>query len=302
MTGGAFKNSSNLLSRRREIEEFEKTVDMLKSDMDVLEKEVTEAKNRRAACYNVIDEVQEHLREESVLENTARMNVAQVQREQLESKQRYEGFLKEQKALLQELDEINENEDSIQMELETSEKLEKELNEQIEALQMQLEKEREDEAVQMKQSEEVHLSLAGLDQQKTFIVENISRIDEEITRYEKEQEELAENRGDVSEEILQKENEIEGLRKTIEDSKELFTEIGEEIKVQSKKREELNQKHRDFLRQREELAKHVSDLDKECFRLNSQKATRKLWKSRSIICGKSMNSLTITRKNFVMRH
>ena len=120
---------------------FEKTVDMLKSDMDELEKEVTEAKNRRAACYNVIDEVQEHLREESVLENTARMNVAQVQREQLESKQRYEGFLKKQKALLQELDEINENEDSIQMELETSEKLEKELNEQIEALQMQLEKE-----------------------------------------------------------------------------------------------------------------------------------------------------------------
>ena len=271
MTGGAFKNSSNLLSRRREIEEFEKTVDMLKSDMDELEKEVTEAKNRRAACYSVIDEVQEHLREESVLENTARMNVAQVQREQLESKQRYEGFLKEQKALLQELDEINENEDSIQMELETSEKLEKDLNEQIEALQVQLEKEREEEAVQMKQSEEVHLSLAGLDQQKTFIVENISRIDEEITRYEKEQEELAENRGDVSEEILQKENEIEGLRKTIEDSKELFTEIGEEIKVQSKKREELNQKHRDFLRQREELAKHVSDLDKECFRLNSQK-------------------------------
>ena len=32
MTGGAFKNSSNLLSRRREIEEFEKTVAMLKSD------------------------------------------------------------------------------------------------------------------------------------------------------------------------------------------------------------------------------------------------------------------------------
>ncbi len=30
MTGGAFKNSSNLLSRRREIEEFEKTVAMLK--------------------------------------------------------------------------------------------------------------------------------------------------------------------------------------------------------------------------------------------------------------------------------
>ena len=30
MTGGAFRNSSNLLSRRREIEEFEKTVEKLK--------------------------------------------------------------------------------------------------------------------------------------------------------------------------------------------------------------------------------------------------------------------------------
>ena len=47
MTGGAFKNSSNLLSRRREIEEFEKTVAMLKADMDAMEKQVSEVKNSR---------------------------------------------------------------------------------------------------------------------------------------------------------------------------------------------------------------------------------------------------------------
>ena len=78
-------------------------------------------------------------------EYSARMNVAQVQREQLRESARTalrRISAKEQKALLQELDEINENEDSIQMGIETSEKLEKELNEQIEALQMQLEKKR----------------------------------------------------------------------------------------------------------------------------------------------------------------
>ena len=70
------------------------------------------------------------------------MNVEQVQREQLESKQRYEGLSERTgKHCFRSCEEINENEDSIQMELETSEKLEKELNEQIEALQMQLEKE-----------------------------------------------------------------------------------------------------------------------------------------------------------------
>ena len=68
-----------------------------------------------------------------------------------------------------------------------------------------------------------------------------------------------------------KEEQITELRQTIEDSKELFAEIQEEIKVQSTKRDELNQKHKTFLGKREELSKHMSDLDKECFRLNSQK-------------------------------
>lgn len=33
MTGGAFKNSSNLLSRRREIEELEQAVQKLRADV-----------------------------------------------------------------------------------------------------------------------------------------------------------------------------------------------------------------------------------------------------------------------------
>ena len=53
MTGGAFKNSSNLLSRRREIEEFEKTVAMLKKDMDAAEADVSRIKSERAGCYMI---------------------------------------------------------------------------------------------------------------------------------------------------------------------------------------------------------------------------------------------------------
>ena len=48
MTGGAFKNSSNLLSRRREIEEFEKTVKLLKRDMEEMEHSISAIKAQRA--------------------------------------------------------------------------------------------------------------------------------------------------------------------------------------------------------------------------------------------------------------
>ncbi len=271
MTGGAFKNTSNLLSRRREIEEFEKTVSMLKADMDAMEISVSEVKNSRAACYAVIDEVQKKLREASVLENTARMNVEQTRVRENEAKQRCGVYAGEQEKLEKELRDIADNEESIQMELETSESLEKELNGRIEELQRQLEEEREEESIQMKQSEEGHLALASLEQQNVFIQENISRIDEEIEKFQAELSEMESGKDNASVEIQEKEAKIAELRKTIEDSKELYEEIEKEIREQTAKRDELNQKHKDFLRMREELSKHISALDKECFRLNSQK-------------------------------
>ncbi len=161
MTGGAFKNSSNLLSRRREIEEFEKTVKLLKRDMEEMEHSISAIKTQRAECYAGIDEIQQKITEASVRQNTARMNVEQVQRQQAESRQRCESYAKEQEELEISLREIRENGESIQVELEASKKLEVALNQKIEELQKQLEIHREAEAAQLKQSEKVHLSLAG---------------------------------------------------------------------------------------------------------------------------------------------
>ena len=271
MTGGAFKNSSNLLSRRREIEEFEKTVALLKADMDAMEKQVSEIKTARASCYNTVDEIQKELRKASVLENTEKMNVEQTRVRQREAQERFERFREEQSNLERQLLTIAENEESIQMELETSQSLEQELNAEIEMLQKNLENEKEEESTRLKESEKVHLALAGFEQQNAFIEENIARINEEIEKFEAELKELDRNKDCASEEIREKEAKISELRQTIDDSKDLYSEIEKEIGEQSSKREELNRKHKDFLKMREELSKHISALDKECFRLNSQK-------------------------------
>ena len=268
MTGGAFKNSSNLLSRRREIEEFEKTVKLLKRDMEEMEHSISAIKTQRAECYAGIDEIQQKITEASVRQNTARMNVEQVQRQQAESRQRCESYAKEQEESLRE---IRENGESIQVELEASKKLEVALNQKIEELQKQLEIHREAEAAQLKQSEKVHLSLAGLQQQDLFIKENIARIDQEMLRLEKEAGELDQNKGNTAEEISQREEKIQELKKTIEESTEIFSEIETEITAQTENREALNQKHKAFLEQREALSGHMAELDKELFRLESQK-------------------------------
>lgn len=271
MTGGAFKNSSNLLSRRREIEEFEKTVVKLKAELDELEKKVEETKEKRAVCYSEIDKIQQNLQKSYVVQNTAKMNVQQVQHQLLEQQRHHDQMKQEYEQLDERLTEIRDNEESIQMELETSEGLESELSKQVEKWHVELEESKAQESVHMKHSEEVHLAFASMQQQDVFVGENITRIEEEIAKFNEELVVLDADKGDVSEEIQEKENQINQIKDTIENSKEVFIEIQKEIEEQTAKKEELTKRHKKFLSNREELSKRMAELDKECFRLSSRK-------------------------------
>ena len=160
---------------------------------------------------------------------------------------------------------------SIQVELETSEQLEKELSTKVDELQMQLEKERAEESTAVQKNENIHLTYAALDQKNAFIEENLNRISEEIVKFEEELASLDASKGENSGEIEEKEKQIAEIRKTIDDSGELFTELKTQIEESREKREKLNQKNKAFLGKRDELSKHMAELDKEVFRLDSRK-------------------------------
>lgn len=270
MTGGAFKNSSNLLGRRREIEEFEKTVVLLQKEMGEMETELNAAKQERAACYGDIEEWKHHLQQFYVIQNTAKMNLAQIEARQNEAKVDSAGLDRERRELEQQTAEIKENQNSIAVELETSNQLEQDLTTRIEALQKQLEEVKEEETKKIAASEQIHLSFASLEQKNTFLMENTLRIEEEKQRFLEELNLLTENREDTGKEIEQKENQIAEILKTIDNSKELFSEIEAEIKVNTEKKEAVSKSHKAFLNRREELSKKSSELDKELFRLSSK--------------------------------
>lgn len=271
MTGGAFKNTSNLLSRRREIEEFEKTVRQLKQEMDELEKESDLLRKKRADYYEKIDEISEKLRKAYVVQNTAKMNLDQTTSRINSAKDQARAIRMESADLDRQITEIMDNQESITVELDTSEALEHQISEQIEAYQKKLDQLHEEESIRQKENEKIHLEYAALEQKYTFVTENINRIEEEIDKFQQELQQLEVNKGGTSKEIEEKEKQIAGLRQTITDSSELFTEIQDEIEEFKKKREALNLRHKAFLMKREDLSKHMSSLDKEIFRLESQK-------------------------------
>ena len=271
MTGGAFKNSSNLLSRRREIEELENRVALLKTAITNIEHAIEKCKEERTSFYAKIEALKEELQKAYVVQNTAKMNMDQMIAKKQEANELVNQIHEEGAELEEQLDEIRENQESIQVELEVSEKLEKELSSNSEYNQKELEEMRDLESKQLQETEKVHLSNATFEQKLQFIVENETRVLDEIAKFKEELTQLDASKGDASEEILKKEEEIASIRQTIEDSKELFVEIEQEIQKYVSEKEELSKKHKEFLTKREELSKHINELDKEAFRLTSRK-------------------------------
>ncbi len=258
MTGGAFKNSSNLLSRRREIEEFEKTVKQLKREMDEMEAESDGLRKERAGHYEKIEEIKKELQKAYVVQNTAKMNLDQAKIRVAAAKSTLEDIRRETEELNRQISEIVDNQESIGVELDTSERLEAELNEKVRSAQGELEEERETESGRQKISEEIHLVCASLEQKHEFATENVNRIREEVAKFKEELRELEKSKGGTSREIQEKEEQIADLKETIENSKELFAEIREEIEKFKKEREELTRRHKVFLQKREDLSRQRS--------------------------------------------
>ncbi len=271
MTGGAFKNASNLLSRRREIEDLEQKVAQLKSDMDAMDVDIEKSKTARTEGYAKIEEIKALLQDAFVVQNTAKMNLNQVEAQMASSGEETKQIHSENAELEAQIQEIKENHESIQVELEFSEKMEQDLNTSSDEQQKALEAAREEESRQLQETEKMHLASAALEQKYHFIQENEARIQEEIEKFREELAQLDVNKDGASEEIRQKEAQIQDIQTTIENSAELFGEIEAEIQKFSAQKEELSRQHKAFLAQREELAKRMSDLDKEVFRLNNRK-------------------------------
>ena len=94
--------------------------------------------------------------------------------------------------------------------------------------QKELDEAREEESKQLQEKENMHLAYAASEQKYQFLLENEARIQEEIQKFNEELEQLDINKGDASEEIKNKEAQIKDIQDTIENSKELFDEIGQE--------------------------------------------------------------------------
>lgn len=270
MTGGAFKNNSNLLGRRREIEELERSVGILRKELEETQKSIGENRSRRNVLRDTIADFQQKLRQQYVEQNTAKMNLEQLKEKEGEIQNSYRQIDREQEELRHQAGEIRQDHSSIARELEDSQKDEKELETFIETKQKELEEWKAEETEKTHELEKIRLQESSLEQQNQFLQENLSRLNSEIAAFQKESQEITENLVQSREEIHKKEEGIQELKNAAQECLLKEEQYGSQRAQWQEEKEKRSASHKTFFEKRDHLSEKTSLLDKECFRLRSQ--------------------------------
>lgn len=270
MTGGTFKNNNNLLGRRREIEELERSVAALKKDMEEMQKSIDDNRSQRNVIRDTIAEFQEKLRKQYVAQNTAKMNLLKIEEKIKEIQGGYEQIQRDQTELKRQVTDIREDHSQIEKELEASKQDEEELEAFIETRQKELEEWKAEETGKTKELEEIRLEASSLEQKESFAGENISRLDEEMQALREEETGIHEILLKGKEEMEKKEQEIKERKEAVAICQEKETDAKEQMQLFQEEKEEKNTRHKAIFKKRDELSDRIGLLDKECFRLKSQ--------------------------------
>ena len=271
MTGGAFKNSSNLLGRKREIEELEQSVVTLKQDMQKMQASISKNRDDRNVLRDHLSDLTEELQKLQLSQNTEKMNIAQAETKIREIRSGYGQLKSEGREIEGQIQEIKTNSSAIQAEMELSSAREKEQENLVNEKQAVLDTLQREEAERAKELNDIQIELSSIEQKRSFSQENIERIVQEERGLREELEHIRISMEESSQDMEKKEADILEIQKTIQAAGEAQVEDEKAMEAYLKKKEELNVQHKSFFNRRDELSSHISLMDKECFRLNSQK-------------------------------
>lgn len=269
ISGGAFKNNSNLLSRRREMDEIEKRMQEALKSIDEINRNIDEIKSERNKLRVQIEQDNLKLQSMFIEQNTARINLSSAKSKQEESIADIDSLKEESVRIEKQIADIASEEAAIEEALNESLAREQDNEDKIKLLQGELEVHHKSENDILALLREHEVEVEKIIQRGSFEEQNLNRIRAERERFEAELKEITDEIGNSANLVKEREQQIEEIKATIEASYTSQNETGESLNAHIKLKDELNEKQKNFFNIREELSETRANLDKEKFRLET---------------------------------
>ncbi len=271
MTGGAFKNNSNLLGRRREIDDLEASIETFTKQIDIHEQSLKEFDDIILKARTAMENAKTALQEKLLEKNTVEIQYKQQVDKQNEVKSVYENNRRESAEIEQQIKEIKQNLEIQKSQLDEIEKYNADTNEWIEKASTELDTLRTDLAEKTKEAQEIHIEFSGISQKAAFAEEGVKRVLREMSRLKENIEELEESKVDSSNAVETKNNEIVQINEIIEKAAVTIDEYVKELTDKKSYKEELSRSIKSFFESREECQNKLLELEKEQYRLSQNK-------------------------------
>ena len=270
MTGGAFRNNSNLLGRNREIEALEKQIADWKEQGKKIRERLEDVRTADELLKDDFEEVQKELQKAALEQNTLRVEAEHLREEKEQQENSYRTLEEEIRKLDGQKREIERNREQIQVRIKDSRQREAEIGEENQRLTEKLEEIHREQQKLSEQISEKTIAIAQLQQKSDFSGENIQRVAEEILNLHTTQQEVLLNASNSGQEIQSRQRQIEEMSAACAELGEKREVLAAELKERSSAREQMAGEHRGFFERRETLSQDLNRLDKELFRLNDQ--------------------------------
>lgn len=271
MSGGAYKNSSNLLGRKREIEELEKQIkekeEKLSKSKDSIEKLILQRKELRLK----LEENNSKLQDLRIRKSSIDVSYEQAVKRLDDLKKSFGDMSSESSQIGSAEKSLKENISKLNDTIRENEIKSAQNEKDIAQCEEKLAKAKEEEEEINSKLAQIGNDYSGLENSRLFILENYRRIEKDIQKLNEEQKELTSSMDGSDDLISSKKSEIDEKTKEISQISEDIHEIEKKIEEASLAKEHINKQHKSFFDKREELSEQISSLDKELFRLRSRK-------------------------------
>ena len=269
LTGGAFKNTSNLLGRKRELEEIDEQIEKLSVKLEEHKKQITFLTEDREKQKGIRDELNTEIQNMNIRMNTYTLNLEQVQAKLAEVERGFASINRENGELAAQIDEINANKQELKDNNQKQEEAIHELEAEIAKLEQAVTEEKGRLQGASDSINKLNLEFNTVQQQYEFLMQNIHRIKTEEQAAKENLQTLNLKRNNGNEEVTTLTNRTDSL-------KQQFDENIRMIAIKEKKLEELisgkdalNESHKEFFHKREELSEQINGLDKSAFKINA---------------------------------
>lgn len=271
MTGGAFKNASNLLGRRREIEELKKNVADVSKSLNEHKSLTSELRKSVASLREQNDSLNKAMREAQVEKNTIVMNLNSATNRRDEIISSLADINSQIADVEREITEISGNLSNASDSLASLDSINEESKNEIESLNSLLAEKKLEEAAVNDSFDNIKLQFSSLLQKDSFIDENKERINQEIRELKAEADDIQLKMASTNEEISAKNSEILQVKEKIAVSSKQIEDCKTKIETLKENRNDYTNSHKVFFDKRESISGRISDLDKEVYRLNATK-------------------------------